>query len=129
MTEPAASPLARLRTLWLRSFDRAPFLVALLILVLIVIVYGQRQSGVYTLDELNLVTASALTLMLAETGQTIVLVRGGIDLSIGGIISLGTVLAATRFGDDPSSVVIWSVVILAFGFGAGRAVFFSAGEI
>ena len=41
-----------------------------------------------------------MTLMLAATGQTIVLLRGGIDLSIGGMISLGTVIAATHFGDD-----------------------------
>ena len=41
-----------------------------------------------------------MTLMLAATGQTIVLLRGGIDLSIGGMISLGTVIAATQFGDD-----------------------------
>ena len=37
-----------------------------------------------------------MTLLLAATGQTIVLLRGGIDLSIGGMISLGTVIAATR---------------------------------
>ena len=66
--------------------------------------YGSLQTGVFTLDELNLDTAAAMTLMLAATGQTIVLIRGGIDLSIGGMISLGTVIAATRFGDDPGSV-------------------------
>ena len=107
------------QTPWVRSIVQAPFLVALVILAAIVVVYGQLQRDVFTLNELNLVTASALTLMLAATGQTIVLVRGGIDLSIGGIISLGTVIAATRFGDDPTTVVTWSLVILAGGFGAG----------
>lgn len=107
------------RAAWLRWIDRAPYLVALLILIAIVGLYGRMQSGVFTLDELNLVTASALTLMLAATGQTIVLIRGGIDLSIGGVISLGTVLAATRFTDEPATVAMWSAVILAMGFGAG----------
>jgi ribose transport system permease protein len=102
-----------------QTLDRTPFLVALLILVAIVVAYGQLERDVFTLGELNLVTASAMTLMLAATGQTIVLVRGGIDLSLGGIISLGTVIAATRFGSDPVSVVTWSAIILAFGFGAG----------
>src|ERR1700754_3800364 len=69
-----------------RLLDRAPFLVACLMLALIVAIYGSLQSGVFTLDELNLDTAAAMTLMLAATGQTIVLVRGGIDLSIGGMI-------------------------------------------
>jgi ribose transport system permease protein len=60
-----------------RALDRAPFLVACLMLALIVAIYGILQSGVFTLDELNLDTAAAMTLMLAATGQTIVLVRGG----------------------------------------------------
>ena len=77
---------------WL--LDRAPFLVACLMLLIIVAIYGSLQKGVFTLDEINLDTAAAMTLMLAATGQTIVLIRGGIDLSIGGMISLGTVIGA-----------------------------------
>lgn len=105
----------------LRSWmlDRAPFLVACLMLVVIVGIYGSKQTGVFTLDELNLDTAAAMTLMLAATGQTIVLIRGGIDLSIGGMISLGTVIAATRFTDDPATVLFWSLAILALGFAVG----------
>ena len=99
--------------------DRAPFLVACAMLAVIVVVYGSLQTGVFTLDEVNLDTAAAMTLMLAATGQTIVLIRGGIDLSIGGMISLGTVIAATRFGSDPASVVAWSAAILALGFAVG----------
>ena len=60
-----------------------------------------------------------MTLMLAATGQTIVLLRGGIDLSIGGMISLGTVIAATRFGDDRSGRCSGRSLILALGFGVG----------
>jgi ribose transport system permease protein len=102
---------------WL--LDRAPFLVACLMLLAIVIVYGSLQRGVFTLGELNLDTAAAMTLMLAATGQTIVLIRGGIDLSIGGIISLGTVIAATQFGENPAGILAWSIAILAMGFAIG----------
>jgi len=45
--------------------------------------------------------------------------RGGIDLSIGGMISLGTVIAATQFGEEPVSVAVWSLVILALGLSIG----------
>jgi ribose transport system permease protein len=99
--------------------DRAPFLVACLMLAVIVLIYGSLQRDVFSLDELNLDTTATLTLALAATGQTIVLIRGGIDLSIGGIISFATVLAATRFGGDPGSVALWSAIILAIGFGVG----------
>ena len=102
---------------WL--LDRAPFLVACLMLMVIVAIYGALQKGVFTLDEINLDTAAAMTLILAATGQTIVLIRGGIDLSIGGMISLGTVIAATQFTDDPLNVVMWSGLIIALGFAVG----------
>src|SRR5580704_13096877 len=102
-----------------RLLDRAPFLVACLMLALIVAIYGSLQSGVFSLDELNLDTAAAMTLLLAATGQTIVLLRGGIDLSIGGMISLGTVLAATRFGDSPARIALWSIAIIGIGLGVG----------
>jgi ribose transport system permease protein len=123
-TEPAAKPAPAPRLDhagdWkLRLLDRAPFFVACLMLAIIIAVYGTYQRGVFSLEELNLDTTATLTLLLAATGQTIVLIRGGIDLSIGGMISLGTVIAATRFGEDPSSVLFWSAAILALGFGVG----------
>jgi ribose transport system permease protein len=99
--------------------DHATFLVACLMLAVIVGLYGWLQSGVFTVDELNTDTAAAMTLILAATGQTIVLLRGGIDLSIGGMISLGTAIAATQFGQDPQSIVLWSVGIVMLGFAVG----------
>lgn len=98
---------------WL--LDRASLLIPCLMLAALLAVYGSMREGVFTLDELNLDTAAAMTLMLAATGQTIVLLRGGIDLSIGGMISLGTVLAATQFGDGGATTLLWSVLIVALG--------------
>ena len=89
-----------------RLVDRAPFLVACGMLVALLGVYSTLQRGVFSLEELNLDAAAAMALLLAATGQTIVLLRGGIDLSIGGMISLGTVIAATQSGDDAFSAVL-----------------------
>ena len=116
---PAATPPSDGGKWKLRLLDRAPFLVACLMLVVIVGIYGTYQHDVFSLDEVNLDTTATLTLLLAATGQTIVLIRGGIDLSIGGMISFGTVLAATQFGSDPGSVILWSAIILAIGFVVG----------
>ena len=102
-----------------RMIDRAPFLVACGMLVVLVAIYGSIREGVFTLDELNLDTAAAMTLLLAATGQTIVLLRGGIDLSIGGMISFGTVIAATQFGDSWLTASGWTVAILLIGAGVG----------
>ena len=124
VAEPAANrtalpPQKASRDWQVRLLDRAPFLVACLMLAVIIALYGSLQHGVFSLEELNLDTTATLTLLLAATGQTIVLIRGGIDLSIGGMISFGTVIAATQFGGDPGSVLLWSAIILAIGFAVG----------
>ena len=101
--------------------DKAPFLTACVMLVAILATYASLQRGVFSIDELNLVTGSAMTLILVATGQTIVILRGGIDLSVGGMVSLGTVIAATQFGTDPVNIVLWSSAILLLGFLIGAA--------
>ena len=113
-----ASPARAGGTRLARFADRAPFIVACLMMALILCVYASLRDGVFTLEELNLDAAAALTLILAATGQTIVLLRGGIDLSIGGMIGLGTVIAATRFG-EPGETLVWSILILALGAAIG----------
>src|ERR1700686_4569789 len=60
-----------------RLVDQAPFLVACVMLVLLVAIYGSLRDGVFTLEELNLDAAASMALLLAATGQTIVLLRGG----------------------------------------------------
>ncbi len=130
MSEAASTdrmPAARAARAWPSAetraglLDRAPFLVACAMLFLLVAVYGLLRPGVLSLDELNTDTAAAMTLILAGTGQTIVLLRGGIDLSVGGVISLGTVLAATRFGDGGADIALWAAAIVAIGAFAGIA--------
>ncbi len=116
---PTRRPLLSRETLGPALVDRAPFLVACLMAMVLIGVYGSLRPGVFTLEEVNLDAAAALTLILAATGQTIVLLRGGIDLSIGGVISLGTVLAATRFGDTPAQATLWSMLIVLLGFAVG----------
>jgi ribose transport system permease protein len=98
-----------------RAFDRAPFLIACFMLALLIGIYSALRRGVFTAEELNLDTAAAMTLLLAATGQTIVLLRGGIDLSIGGMISFGTVIAATRFGGSAWLTLAWALGIVLLG--------------
>lgn len=116
ISEPSAAPAADRKA---KLIDNAPFLVACAMLIALVAFYATFRSDVFSLEELNVDTAAALTLLLAATGQTIVLLRGGIDLSIGGMISLGTVIAATRFGDTWQSAALWFALVLAIGFAVG----------
>jgi ribose transport system permease protein len=40
---------------------------------------------------------------------------------VGGVVSISTALAATRFGDGGSDMALWALAIVAFGAGAGAA--------
>lgn len=99
--------------------DRAPLLIACVMLVVLLAIYGSFRKDVFSLEELNLDTAATMTLLLAATGQTIVLLRGGIDLSIGGMISLGTALAATHVGGNPVRAAVWTLLIPVIGLAVG----------
>jgi ribose transport system permease protein len=97
----------------------APLVVPWLILGVLYAVYSSLQPGVFSRDELNVETAATLTLLLVATGQTIVILLGGIDLSVGGIVSVATALAATRFGHGGSSMLLWALAIVALGAAGG----------
>ncbi len=94
--------------------------VPVLILLLMLAVLVSLRPGVLTLQELNLDSAAAMTLILVATGETIVILRGGIDLSVGGTLSLTTAIAATQFhaGLDTG---LWIVAVLLLGGAIGLA--------
>ena len=56
---------------------------------------------------------SALPLMMAAAAETIVLLGGGIDLSVGAVMSLVSVIAATEMGGGAGSMLLWSVLVIA----------------
>jgi ribose transport system permease protein len=75
-----------------------------------------------TLNKLNIITGETLTLVLVALVQTIVILTGGIDLSIGGIVSLTTALAALHFGNGGPQMWLWmaGLIIGATVAGAGN---------
>jgi ribose transport system permease protein len=94
------------RHLWL------PPLVVLLILGAAI---GIMRPSTFALDQINIKVAAAMTLILIATGETIVVTRGGIDLSVGGMLSLTTAICATRGDPGSAESVMWIVFVLALG--------------
>jgi ribose transport system permease protein len=96
-------------------------LVALLILAVLI---ELLRPGSFTLERLGLKSTEVMVLALVATGQTIVVLRGGIDLSVGGTISLVTAIAATR--GDEAAAFPWLFALpllgLAIGFVNGAIV-------
>jgi ribose transport system permease protein len=101
------------------SIAPGPLLAPLAILAVLLIVLASLRRGVFTLDELNTDTAAAMTLILVATGETIVILRGGIDLSVGGVLSLSTAIAATRGDIGPATSAGWALLILMLGGAVG----------
>jgi ribose transport system permease protein len=127
LSEVAAAPTAvglarrRPRAAAMYVVRFAPVIVPWVMLAALVAIYSSRQEGVLTREELNFDAAATLTLLLVATGQTLVILLGGIDLSVGGIVSVSTALAATRFGDGGSDMAVWALAIVGVGAAAGAA--------
>jgi ribose transport system permease protein len=93
----------------------APIVVPYLMLLVLVLIYGSVGESVFTRQELNIQAAAVTTLLLVATGQTIVILLGGIDLSVGGVVSLTTALAATRLDGHGLALAAWLAAIVLLG--------------
>ena len=114
----SATRAARLR-------EASAWAAPLLVLIVIAGAIEVLRPGSFAIDQLSLKCAAALTLIFVATGETIVVLRGGIDLAVGGIVSLATAIAATSAGaasgPDASFAALlpWLVLILGVGGGIG----------
>jgi ribose transport system permease protein len=93
--------------------------IPLLMLLVLMSVIEVLRPGLLTIDSVALKVAAALTLIFVATGETIVVLRGGIDLSVGGTLSLASAIAATRMEADGLALMPWLLLILALGVVAG----------
>jgi ribose transport system permease protein len=100
-----------------RSGDIRPTAAWVLTLILL-FTYAARQPGTLSTSSLGILAADTLALATLGLGQGVVILTAGIDLSVGGVLSLGTTIAATHF-TDTETTLLWSIVILAIGTAAG----------
>jgi ribose transport system permease protein len=68
---------------------------------------------------IGLKTNDAFSLILVSIGQTLILINGGIDLSVGGVICLTNCIAALYMKDNPASIFGVSLGVLALGAAIG----------
>jgi ribose transport system permease protein len=88
-------------------------------LALILLVWFVKLPHAFSLLNFNSQILSAMTLALAATAQTIVVLSGGIDLSIAGVVSLTTAVFATRGVQGVGATLMWMVVLVALGVVCG----------
>jgi len=107
------SALARRLTIR-RADDWIVGLIPYALLIALVIILGTLEPDSLTVDAETRIVDISVVLILVGIGQTFVLLTGGIDLSVGGLISLVTAIAATKMH---SATDAWLVAGLMVAFG------------
>lgn len=94
-------------------------LVPYILLIALTATLVSLNSRLLSIQVLETKLNAALPLMFMTTAQALVILTGGIDLSIGGVLSLSTAVAATQMDERLGSIVMWSLIILLVGMAAG----------
>jgi ribose transport system permease protein len=101
------------RLSWQSLMRRYPALFALILLVLAVIVNFLLQPKMFAHDTLNSNMRVFLPIILLAVGQAVVILGGGIDISVGGIVSIINTILATRVGLQGSPQAMWEYVAIS----------------
>jgi len=93
--------------------------IVLSIFLLVLVVASLTLSGFASVFNIEGMLGASLPLALASIGQTFVVLTGGIDLSIGSVMSLSAVVGALYMDGDDSKFAIGLLICLALGVGVG----------
>jgi ribose transport system permease protein len=102
---------------WESLTGRQPALFALILLVLSVVINLIVQPNMFARETLNSNMRVFLPIILMAVGQAIVILGGGIDISVGAIASIVNTVLATRVGLDGSPGDMWTYVFLSLSIG------------
>ena len=105
------------RISWEFLITRYPAFFPLILLVLSIVINFILQPRMFELDTMNGNLRVFLPLILLSVGQAIVLLGGGIDISVGGIVSIVNTILATRVGLDGTPELMWQYVLLSLFVG------------
>ena len=96
-----------------------PVVGAYLALLLLLIVSTAASSDFLTADNLRNVLRQSAPLAIVALGQTVVILAGGLDVSVGAVMSLTTVVAGNVMNSDPAMVVPTILLVLAMAAAIG----------
>ncbi|MCH3917857.1 MAG: ABC transporter permease [Spirochaetia bacterium] len=94
-------------------------LIPYIMLFIIVFTMGILNANTLSIRYLANKIDASFVLILVAVGQTFVLLTGGFDLSVGGIICIVNCLAATQMNGSLVSILFWSVAGLILGIAIG----------
>jgi ribose transport system permease protein len=92
-----------------------PYLVLIILTVIMAVINPRTLSGRFLANKSD----AAFSLILVAIGQTFVLLSGGFDLSVGGVICVTNSLLAVNMGTHPASLLSWTFICMLIGAGIG----------
>jgi ribose transport system permease protein len=90
-------------------------LIAYVILLVLLTINVGLNERFFTPPVITSTFNQSMTLVFAGSAQTSVVVTGGIDLSVGPMISLSNSLASAIFADNPLSIIAVVALVIAVG--------------
>ena len=105
------------RSRWEALTGRQPALFALVLLVLSLLINFILQPNMFARETLNSNMRVFLPIILMAMGQAIVILGGGIDISVGGIVSIVNTVLATRVGLAGSPEEMWKYIFVSLLIG------------
>ncbi len=103
--------------------QQAPLLLSLAILAgtfgAYVGLFVTNEHHFLTPFEGQSIVNTAMPLVFAAVGQSIVVMTRGLDLSVGGVMALTNTIVASNMHSSTDSMIAWSAIGLAVGAGAG----------
>ncbi|MBN1565248.1 MAG: ABC transporter permease [Anaerolineae bacterium] len=106
-----------------RLLLRNPYVFALIVLVIAIIINHDLQPNLFERRSLSSNFRLFLPLALVAAGQTLVIIGGGIDLSVGAIITLINAILATQIASDATTTEILTTIGIACLAGIFAGVF------
>jgi len=105
---------------WRGILQRNGWTLGLLGFLVVLLVFTKLIQPSYGVSGVQGLAIAILPLALAAAAQAVVVISGGIDLSIGSMMALTSVIAATRMEDQPPEVTVIAVIlVLAIGLVLG----------
>jgi len=102
---------------WDNLVARQPAVFALILLILSLVINVLLQPNMFAKETLNSNMRVFLPIVLMAVGQAIVILGGGIDISVGGIVSIVNTVLATRVGLEGSPEAMWGYVFVSLLIG------------
>ena len=91
--------------------QKQPLIISIILSIIIFAIGSIFIKGFATIFSLRSILVLSTFLGIAAVGQTLVILLGGIDLSIGFLIGFGNVVTAKLYGDGKSPLITFTIVI------------------